>query len=622
MDFFSAQEQSRRTTRLLIVFFSLAIVAIVSAVTLISGALLGGFRFYDENTTLVGAQTDWVTLGLIALGTGLFIGLASLYRTARLRQGGATVARALGGTEIAADTTDPLRRRLFNVVEEMSIASGVPVPEIFVLEREPGINAFAAGFGPNDAAVAVTQGTLEHLNRDELQGVIGHEFSHILNGDMRINMRLIGVLYGILVLSLIGRLLLRGGRFSSVSRRDTGGAPLVVLGLGLAVIGSIGVLFGRLIKAAVSRQREYLADASAVQFTRDPEGLAGALKKIGGFGSNLDATDGEEVAHMLFSRGASSFRGWFATHPPLEKRIQALDPHFTGPATSSTASPMQSSVYADTPIAGIAAGMVGRAGQPSSAELEEASELRSSMPNLLTDAAHSREGSWLLIVALALNSELEHRDAQLGVLRSRLGEKRANYCEQLSDSLTHAGVGVRLPLLEMAFPRVKDRPASQLQFLVQLIDELVAMDNIVEPFELALVRTLETYLREQPNYPTDDKKVTADAQQIEQANVDLIAGLAAYSHDEPALRLSAMQRGLAALTPSVTGQQTEPERNLARVDAALSILATTSLASRRQTLIAAYACIRADDNINLAEGELFRAIAAVLGCPLPPFTSH
>jgi Zn-dependent protease with chaperone function len=619
MDFFSAQEQSRRTTRLLVVLFGLAVIAIIVAVTAVGSALMGGFQFYGQNSQAIKQfEVDWVTLALIALSTGLFIGLASLYRTARLRQGGGAVARSLGGTEIAADTTDPLRQRLINVVEEMSIAAGVPVPEVFVLERESGINAFAAGFSPNDAAIAVTQGTLEQLNRDELQGVIGHEFSHILNGDMRINMRLIGALYGILVLSLVGRLLLRSGRVATMGSRRGNGTPLLVFGVALAVIGSVGVFFGRLIKAGVSRQREFLADASAVQFTRDPNGLAGALKKIGGFSSTLEATDSEEVAHMLFGQGSLSFRGWFATHPPVEQRIKLLDPQFAHEGRASQTH--QGSDSSDPNIAGIAAGMVGRAGEPTPAELNHASALHDSMPAQLIEAAHAREGSFLLIIALALQADAEDQTAQLALLRNRLGEQRASYCARLSQSLREAGVAVRLPLLEMAFPRVKDRPASQLDFLLMLINELAALDNHLEPFELALVRTLESYLHEQPGF-TPPKTAVASKRQIHKASVDLIATLAAYSHDDPDQTQAALRRGLATLAPKLD-QNVQPERDLQVLDAALTTLATAPLAARRHVLIAAYASITADDHINLTEGELFRAIAAVLGCPLPPFTNR
>ena len=264
-----------------------------------------------------------------ALIATLFILGSSLYKRRDCHPVVDQVARELGGTPVATDVRDPLRRRYRNIVEEMAIASGVPVPEIYVLEAENGINAFAAGYAPGDAAIAVTRGALETLDRDELQGVVAHEFSHILNGDMRLNIRLMGVLFGIMVLGLIGRLIVRGGYHTSIvsSRRDRGTPVVLIVGLGLVILGGIGVFFARLIKAGVSRQREYLADASAVQFTRQSEGIANALKKIGGYadGSSITAADPEEVSHMLFGSG-SRLAGLFATHPPLTKRIQALDP--------------------------------------------------------------------------------------------------------------------------------------------------------------------------------------------------------------------------------------------------------------------------------------------------------
>ncbi|MGD8323007.1 MAG: M48 family metallopeptidase, partial [Gammaproteobacteria bacterium] len=332
MDFFARQEQSRRTTRYLVLLFALAFLSVALATAIVVAALFQFLPAFDQPllSTTIGDGTRSVLIPFLAtIGIVLLLMvIASAGRSATLSRGGASVARMLGGTEIHGDSKDPLHRRLVNVVEEMSIAAGVPVPDIFVLESESGINAFAAGLEHSDAAVAVTRGALERLNRAELQGVIAHEFSHILNGDMRINQRLIGFSFGILVLALAGRWMLRSMRFTRRSRSDKGSIALI-LGIALAVIGSIGVFFSRLIKAAVSRQREMLADASAVQFTREPDGLAGALKKIGGYSSDFTAAEAEEVAHMLFGRGSRAFRGWFATHPPILDRIRALDPSFT-----------------------------------------------------------------------------------------------------------------------------------------------------------------------------------------------------------------------------------------------------------------------------------------------------
>lgn len=266
MNFFQSQDDARRKTRSLILMFMLAVIAIVAAVNLVITALIINVGDDAEAATL--PDFNWIMNNLplvasISLVTIGFISLSSLYKIASLSSGGGKVARSLGGTLITAESKDPLRRRLYNVVEEMAIASGIPMPEVYVLEQESAINAFAAGFTTGDAAVTVTRGTLETLTRDELQGVIGHEFSHILNGDMRLNTRLMGFLFGILVIGLIGRAVLNSARYGNIrsdnSRRD-GAAAIYLAGLGLFLIGYIGVFFGQLIKAAVSRQREFLAD--------------------------------------------------------------------------------------------------------------------------------------------------------------------------------------------------------------------------------------------------------------------------------------------------------------------------------------------------------------------------
>ncbi|MEE8221240.1 MAG: M48 family metalloprotease, partial [Woeseiaceae bacterium] len=278
MNFFDAQDRARRSTRWLVIVYVIATALIVAGVTLVVAV---AFHMVGET----GRPADpSILVATAILATLLIIG-ATVYKTARLSSGGGRVAIDMGGTLVPADVHDPLRRRLRNVIEEMAIASGVPVPEIYVLEQEMSINAFAAGFTPGDAAIAVTRGTLEILDRDELQGVIAHEFSHILNGDMRLNIRMMGVLFGIMVLGIIGRLILRSGYYSGLasSRRNRNAPVIMIVGLGLAVLGWIGLFCARLVKAAVSRQREFLADASAVQFTRQSEGIASALKKIGGY---------------------------------------------------------------------------------------------------------------------------------------------------------------------------------------------------------------------------------------------------------------------------------------------------------------------------------------------------
>ena len=326
MNFFDHQRAAKGTTLKLVLLFVAAVVALVAAV---DGAAVLAMRYLASDYKEIDASETLAVVIVVTAITLLVIAGGMLVKTLSLRQGGAAVAAAVGAVPVDPTTTDPQLRRFVNIVEEMALASGVPAPRLFVMPREPGINAFAADFTPADAAIAVTGGALAQLNRDELQGVIGHEFSHILNGDMRLNIRLIGLLAGILLIGMIGlRTLQFGGRGSD----SKGALPIVAFAFALMVLGFVGVFFANLIKAAVSRQREWLADASAVQFTRQTDGLEGALKKIGGIptGSRLrDSRNAAEVSHMLFGEGARrSFASLFATHPQLTDRIKALNPSF------------------------------------------------------------------------------------------------------------------------------------------------------------------------------------------------------------------------------------------------------------------------------------------------------
>lgn len=329
MNFFDHQQSARRRTAVLVLLFLMATGAIVAATNLVvlgvvwyvntpAVALLDGAWPGVNPSTVV-----WTTLATVSV-----IGMASLYRLATLADGGGAVARALGATLVPASTNDPYRRQLLNVVEEIAIASGVPVPQVYVLEAEGGINALAAGYNAADAAIVVTRGTLEYLTRDELQGVVAHEFSHVLNGDMRLNTRLMALLYGILIVALAGRFILRG---AAKARGELGPFVFaVVVGGALAAVGYAGLLCARLIKAAVSRSREYLADAAAVQFTRNPGGIAGALKKlaVSPLRAAIPNPAFEEVSHMLIADRQSWRQSWFASHPPLLDRIRRLEPQF------------------------------------------------------------------------------------------------------------------------------------------------------------------------------------------------------------------------------------------------------------------------------------------------------
>jgi Zn-dependent protease with chaperone function len=631
VDFFARQEQSRRTSRRLVALFLLAFLACALATTVVVAAAL---RLYMQNNPLfLGTESwsDWLVanVGLVAMITGGTLGvmgLASLYRAATIAHGGGQVARLVGATQVSSEGTDAVQRRLVNVVEEMALAAGVPVPEIYILEQEAGINAFAAGTTTADAAITVTRGAVERLDRAELQGVIAHEFSHILNGDMRLNQQLIGLSFGILVLSLVGRWLLRSARFARRGRNGGQSAALLI-GLALTVIGAIGLLLSRLIKAAVSRQRERLADASAVQFTREPEGLAGALKKIAGYGARITSVDTEEVAHMLFEHGSGSFSGWFATHPPLLERIRALEPDFDprdlplptdAPAESNDASAVASLASAGQAFAPAAsAGLLDRAGHIESPEVGSA--LREALPGEIAAAARSRESSMLLVLALALSTDDQTRERQLRVLEQRLGTTRASLCRRLAAELVAVPPRLYLPIVELTVPALKQRPAEHLAYLFELLARLGELDPTPRLFDFVLLRALEAYLHATPLAP----RRVGPRLEPNVAIRTLLANVAAYGQDDAAGARAAFSAGLARLGWS--SEQSDPTfdppaaaRNLQALDAALATLATLRPRAKEPLLRSVLATIRADGTIAEEERELLRLIAATLDCPLPP----
>ena len=626
MNFFAAQDQARRATRWLVVVYLVSTILIVAGVTIVVAFALTGF----------GVQPDVSILGIAALATLALIVGSTLFKTAALSGGGGKVAQQMGGTLVPSNTTDLLRQRLRNVVEEMSIASGVPVPEIYVLEEEAGINAFAAGFNTGDAAVAVTRGTLETLNREELQGVIAHEFSHILNGDMRLNIRMMGVLFGIMVVGLIGRTILRGtyrSGFSSRKRGD-GAAGILMVGLGLTILGWIGVFFSRLIKAAVSRQREFLADASAVQFTRQTDGIANALKKIGGYSrrSYVQATDPEEVSHMLFANGIPKLASMFATHPPLTERIQALDPSFrdsdyprvqpgqtTGPVRPEAAAgfagggtaPAASDATIDDSIAA-------SIGNPTPAHLELARQLHRSIPQDLFEAAHSANGAYLLTIALMIDDD--HAERQFTVIDSQLGDERGSQVRDYYEQIEAIGLHYRLPLLEISFPALKQRPAQSLQFLVDLMRKLIEMDGVIDLREFCYARIIARHLEQASAPAAAAKQNRASKKAARLAAVDLLRIVAHQGNDDPEAQERAFRAG-ADIFGDWAGDiavASGNEQTVARLDAALDVLAQINAAGRQSLVEAVTRTTGHDGRLTLREAELLRAICASLDCPLPP----
>jgi Zn-dependent protease with chaperone function len=435
VNFFEHQEQARRQSRWLVFLFILAVITII---VVIDVAVLVAYGVMDaeQQQGLFSIQSFKANLPTLlggALVTTCVIAIASLFKTVALRSGGGKVARDLGGVLVEADARDPLRRRLYNVVEEIALASGIPVPEIYVLEQESAINAFAAGFTPADAAVAVTRGALEKLNRNELQGVIAHEFSHIFNGDMRLNIRLMGALFGILMLSLIGRRVLHGSYYMGRSKNSNGGA-IVLIAVAVTLVGYIGLFFGRWIKSAVSRQREYLADASAVQFTRDPDSIAGALKKIAVYAdASYLSVETEEVSHMLFGSGEKV--SMFATHPPLNERIQRIDKSFKPEDLLQLATNIQRTERAEAEQLARqqerksqrsatmfdAENLVDQIGNPDFSRILMAAALTASIPEQISQAAHSTQWATAVLLYCLMDRDEEIREQQLLLIAQNMG---------------------------------------------------------------------------------------------------------------------------------------------------------------------------------------------------------
>ncbi|MCG6984868.1 MAG: M48 family metallopeptidase [Thiocapsa sp.] len=630
MNFFEHQDRARRRTRLLVLLFVLAVISIILVVDLVALVYL---RLRSDPTAPLLTQASLgahlpVLVWVSALTAG-FIGLASLFRILTLRGGGGAVARGLGGVLVGANTTDPQLQRLRNVVEEMAIAAGVPVPEIYVLEQEEGINAFAAGYSPADAAVAVTGGALRTLSRSELQGVAAHEFSHILNGDMRLNIRLIGILFGILVLALIGRLML-SVRHARTSR--SAGA-LVAIALALIATGYIGLFFGRLIRASVSRQRELLADASAVQFTREPAGIAGALKKIAASKSgSVLASDTEEIGHMLFAAGLS--RQLLATHPPLLERIRAIEPDFDPAELEAIRArlvplPRVAAAVIASPsgprrrsggIMSEADQVITRIGRPDTDQIRAAAELAQAIPQPLARAARSTEWVVEAICYLLMDPDAEIRERQLLMVAEALGIEGERQVSTLLAAVPSLAPELRIPLLEIGFPTLRRRPQAELNRLMDLIDRLIRADGRVDVFEYALARLLSQQIRD-AIAPTQARGAgTGRLTDGEREARDLLMILARQANPERRAAQAAFAAGLAVLGIGVGELEPLASADWSdRLDRALARLDDLRIEDKQRLLRALIATVRYA-GVSQTEVELLRAVVAALHVPMPLFT--
>ncbi len=611
MDFFDRQERAHKKTGILVVFFGLAVLGIIVVLDLIF-SLIFDIPWHDPDLIL------YVAGGVVLLVTG-----GSLVKMVELSQGGRVVATMLGGELVHLHSADPAERRLINVVEEMSIASGVPVPEIYLLP-DPAINAFAAGHGPGDTAIGITRGAMERLSRDELQGVIAHEFSHILHGDMKLNIRLMGLLNGILCIAILGGILLRitfympsDGGDSRDDRKGAGGLVLALVGTGLALylVGWIGVFFGNLIKSAVSRQREFLADASAVQYTRNPQGIAGALWKIGKFSGRLTSPRAEEASHMYFGNGmGDSIFELFATHPPIPERVKAIAPDFD-PSSVDTTPPPRTTQKPPLPRRPSAAGVFANPGGP---PIGFAAALLAGLPEFSRNAAREMHPATALVFSLLLDADDGRRAKQLTGLA--IDEPtRVEMLKFFERRQEIEGAG-RIALIDLAIPTLRYLSNEQYQEFRNNVRHLMESDEQIDLFEFVLqkilLRHLDLYFSKNTGAKVRFRSIIPLLPDIN----TLLSALALVGHPEQEGRQAAFEDGVRELLfkPSSFTMTLGEQCEIAAIDSALDRLAEASPDVKRTVLKACAQAAASDGVIAPYEYEVLRAIADALDCPLPP----
>ena len=499
MNFFEHQDQARKKTQVLVVYYSFAVAGLI----LMTYSFLLLCYHYGAPDHLPQEFNYWNPrfFSLTGLGVIAVVGLGSLYRISQLAAGGTKVAELMGGRRVSPDTADLNEKRLLNVVEEMSIASGVPVPPVYILDSEPTINAFAAGTTPSNSVIAVSRGALENLTRDEIQGVIGHEFSHILNGDVRLNIHILGTIAGIFLISTIGRILM------SIRSRGKGNNPLPFIGVGLFIIGYLGVFFGKLIQSAISRQREFLADASSVQFTRNPLGLASALDKISGR-HHIGMINGHshEMAHMLFTAPFRSFGGFLSSHPPLEERIHRITPHlqmgqiakdkpeFARDETSDEKSmagkvePKKTAQKKVEKVQLVPFALRSKFGTLNLEGLALASELLGNCPTTLVESAHTADGARAIVLGLLIDSDDELHRKGLQIIRSQLGEAMSELSKKKIFDLSQIDHESKLAMVEVALPAIRTLPVNDFRNLHETMRALIDLDHEVSLFELCVFK--------------------------------------------------------------------------------------------------------------------------------------
>lgn len=651
MDFFTQQDQARKHTSRLVILFALALLTLIVLTNLLLIAAFWGIELYshaDGNQQIDLSQIwqhndpkQWLMISVAVLSV---VGCASAYRWWSLRGGGQSVAEMLGGRKIALNTDNFYEKRVLNVVEEMALAAGMPVPPVYVLS-DTSINAFAAGYQASDAVVGVTRGCIEKLSREQLQGVIAHEFSHILNGDMRLNIRLMALLFGILFIGLIGRMLLDAAMYSRSRRSEKDNRlPLWAVGLGLMAIGYGGVLFGNLIKAAVSRQREFLADASAVQFTRDPSTIGGALKVIGhGSGSEIASPERGETAHLFFGQAMPFFSDLFATHPPLAERIRRIEPKWDGkylaPAAPLEAKTSEHDGTIDMPgyrasaltslavgaaLAGTAAHANDRSaeGTPNPSTINGSSidgqAARAHLRQAASDPYSARTLMFTLLLADATNTDAQQSQRQ--IIAEQQGDGIAREVDTLLIYKDLIPNDERLIFVELAIPSLKALSKTQWETTNRTLLALIKADGAIDLFEWCLFRLTTQYVTSAFKRVKPHRFEYGKPKHVAREIAVVLSAVAHHGHDSDQEAQSAFAKGIHAAgfdDLNLTVLDADDYTSLKPLNVALGTLVNAYPHVKGRLIKALVACAQGDGDIRPIERDLITTLAAILECPTP-----
>lgn len=641
MNFFQQQDVARRNSRLLVLLFSLAVLGLI----LLTNAAVAAFLYFGDDYSIYSGSRrgvsgfvsyfSWERFGGIGLAITATVTLVVMVKWIQLSTGGKVVAESMGGIRILPQTRDQAERRCLNVVEEMALAANMPVPPVYVMNHERGINAFAAGIVPADAVVAVTRGTIDHLKRHELQGVIAHEFSHILNGDMRLNIRLAAMLKGITFIGDVGHILLRSNSRVRTGRSGKNDAALPMLGLALWILGWLGGLAAGFIKAAISRQKEYLADAGAVQFTRDSGGIADALKVIGGYipGSLVHAARAAEMSHIFFGQIEHHLWQLFSTHPSLQERIRRLDARWDGQYIQRQPKHYPNPTIEPSDVAGtkraalVAAAMASVASSAGTqqalpdadfaeetVDFEAETAEQAQIPLALVRHSHEPLGAHALTCALLMNVHEDVYPLQIDVLQQSKTRGLAVLTHTLFPAVAELGAPKRLPLLELCLPALKSISLKQYRSLKTMLLQLIQADARTELHEWCLYQLVRHYL--DPEF-IQVKPSRARHRSLSKVQPHLRVTLSVLAHEGGGDTATVFQMGTRELGLDSLQLLPRDQCSVSAFSKSVHELADCYPLLKPRVLKAMTLAAGEDGQLSPEEKEIIAAMAAVMDCPSP-----